>query len=1079
MMRTRRSLSLTWILLIAILLSACQPAPTSTPPPTAPPDTPSVATPTAPPPTETPAPIPSPSPEGAIDEDAIYLAIVWHQHQPLYYKDPDTGVYAKPWVRVHATKDYYDMAAMVEDYPDVHVTFNLTPSLIRQLEDFVAGAKDEYWLLAETPAADLTAEEKLDVLRYFFDANWDNQIGVFPRYQALLDKRGVDASDEALAEAAERFTEQDFRDLQIWFHLSWFDPDFLSAEPLNSLVEQGVGFAESDKQIVFDETRRILSEVLPVHARLQKAGQIEITMTPYAHPILPLLYATDLAQVGAPDATLPTRFSYPQDAIAQVELGVARYRELFGQDPRGMWPAEGAVAQEIVKMVSDAGLLWMASGEQVLAKSLGVDGFTRDSRDTVQEADMLYRPYYVRHRDERPVAIIFRDLLISDKIGFTYSGMPGKQAAADFIQRIHHIKAQLDAAGAEGPHLVSVILDGENAWQYYDNDGKEFLHEMYRLLSEDNTIQTVTPSEYLARYPEQREIDHLWPGCWFSPDFATWIGEDEENQGWEYLRRTRKMLDQYLKGDKQGQAAEAQIAAALEAMYAAEGSDWFWWYGADQDSGDDPAFDRMYRQTLMDVYRAVGEDVPTWLNVPIIPRASPPPARSVQGLFTPAIDGVAGAEEWANAGFYQERGGAMARSDDLVEALYYGYDQQTLYLRLESVRPWAELGAETEALIYVSTPGAPQANGVSRYGATMEPPTVLGFGASHELRVSVDALTTTLSAAAEGGGWEIAPPAETDEGREAAPQAARSGTAMEIALPFRALGGELRTGDPLSFVAVLSQQGRDVDLSPSTGPARVTTPELHPIIPLLTIEDPQGDDHGPGSYTYPTDPVFDPGAFDLRQFVVGTDEAGEELIFAFTFFGPLNNPWGSGSGLAVQTLDVYIDVDGQAGSGRRMLLPGRNAALPPEQAWDYAIWAEGWTPGVYYVDEAGEPKPINTELNIAVDPVTRKVTLRVPRSLFPEGDPATWRYLGVVLGQEGFPAAGVWRVRDVESQAAQWRFGGAPRDTNHTRIIDLGWPADAVPSQEDMLSNYPSSSETDMDALGPDDFAQVEMASPE
>jgi alpha-amylase/alpha-mannosidase (GH57 family) len=968
-------------------------------------------------------------------------------------------------VRVHATKDYYDMAAMVEDYPEIHVTFNLTPSLIKQLQDFVAGAKDRYWVLAEKPAAELTDEEKLDILRYFFDANWDNQIGIFPRYQALLDKRGTDTSAETLAAAAERFTEQDFRDLQVWFNLAWFDPDFLAQEPLKGLVERGEGFTEEDKQVVFDETRRILAEVLPVHARLQKAGQIEITMTPYAHPILPLLYATDLAKVGAPDATLPERFSYPQDGIAQVQRGVERYREIFGQNPRGMWPAEGAVAQEIVKMVSDAGLLWMASGEQVLAKSLGIDAFTRDSQETVQEADLLYRPYYVRYRDERPVAIVFRDLVISDKIGFTYSGMPGKAAARDLLERMHAIHARLREEGAARPHLVSVILDGENAWQYYENDGKEFLHELYRLLSEDETVQTVTPSEYLALYPEQRDIENLWAGCWFSPDFATWIGEDEENLGWEYLRRTREMLDGYLRGE--AEATEEQITVVLEAMYAAEGSDWFWWYGADQDSGDDPAFDLMYRQTLMDVYRAAGQEVPAWLSVPIIPQASPPPAREVQGLFTPTVDGVAGEEEWAAAGFYREQGGAMARAEDVVEALYYGYDQQQLYLRLEGVRPWEELGENLEVFLYLGVAGAPQANGLSRYGAQMEPSTALGLGASHEVGVDVDAGTAMLSIAAKGGGWEDLQPLE---------EVALAGATLELAVPFEVLGG-LSTGDRLTFVAVVGQKERDIDVAPSVGPAQVVVPELYPITALLTVEDPEGDDHGPGSYTYPTDGAFDPGCFDLEQFVVGTDE--ENMVFIFTFSGPVNNPWGSGSGLAVQALDVYVDVDGQAGSGSRLLLPGRNAALPGEQAWDITVWAEGWTPGVYRVDEAGQPKPVSTEMKIAVDPVTRKVTIRVPRNAFPEGDPADWGYLGVVLGQEGFPAKGVWRVRDVEPQAAQYRFGGAPDDTNHTRIIDLAWPADATPTQEELLSIYPPSQEADMDALGPGDFAQLEMLQPE
>jgi hypothetical protein len=612
-----------------------------------------------------------------------------------------------------------------------------------------------------------------------------------------------------------------------------------------------------------------------------------------------------------------------------------------------------------------------------------------------------------------------------------------------------------------------VILDGENAWQYYENDGKEFLHEMYRLLSADGTIRTVTPSEYLAAYPEQREIEDLWGGCWFSPDFATWIGEDEENLGWEYLRRARKMLDAYVRGDKQGQASEEQIAEAFDAMYAAEGSDWFWWYGADQDSGDDPAFDQMYRDTLRDVYRAVGEEPPVWVSVPIIPEAAAPPSREAQGSVTPTVDGLADEDEWADAGFYRAQGGAMARAEDVIDALYYGNDQENLYVRLESVRAWAELGEGTEAFVYLGVAGAPQANGLSRYGEGMEPLTTLGFGATHEVRVSAEAMTATLSAA-EGGAWEPVQPLE---------DVALVGNTLELAVPFEALG-ELQTGDRLTFVVVASQQGRDLDMAPSAGPARVVVPELQPVTALLTVQDPEGDDHGPGSYTYPTDPVFDPGAFDLKQFVVGADE--QTLVFTFSFLGPVNNPWGSGSGLSVQALDVYIDTDRQAGSGRRLLLPGRNAALPAEEAWDYVVWVEGWTPGVYEVDEAGEPQQVSTEMRITVDPVARTVTTRVPRSAFPEGDPATWSYLGVVLGQEGFPAKGVWRVRDVEETEAQYRFGGRPASTtNHTRIIDLAWPADTTPTQEQMLSEYSPSQELDMDQLGPDDFAQVRMLRPE
>ncbi len=622
--------SLSMLVLLSVPLAACG-APTASPTPL-PQPTEAVPAPTTAPPTE----------------EVLYLNLMWHQHQPLYYKD-ENGVYTRPWVRVHATKDYYDMAATVAQYPSVHVTFNLTPVLIRQLDDFVQnGAKDRYWVLAEKPASELTPEEKEFILRRFFDANWDHVIRRYPGYRALLDKRGG-TDDEAIARALETFTEQDFRDLQVWFNLAWMDPDELAKEPLRSLVAKDHGFAEEDKVVLFNEVRRIMAQVIPIHRELQEKGQIEVTTTPYAHPILPLIYDTNLALVGNPGAEMPQRFSYPNDAIAQLQRSVEIYEAHFGQKPRGLWPAEGAVAQEIVPLVAKAGYLWMATGEPVLAQSLGIGDFTRDSRETVQEADALYRPYYVGEGDRR-VAVFFRDWTLSDKIGFTYSGMPGEKAAQDLMDRLENIRARLKEEGAPGPHIVSIILDGENAWEYYDNDGKEFLHTLYRLLSESQTIKTMTPSEYLVMFPDQRTLDHLFPGAWFSANYDTWIGEPEERQAWNYLAQTRYKLGRMTSRTLQRPARRA-IARALDYMYLAEGSDWFWWYGADQDSGQDEYFDEGFRALLKKVYESLGEPVPAYLHAPIIPRRSGPgrPGPPGSGL-SPRMDGRIGQGEWALCG---------------------------------------------------------------------------------------------------------------------------------------------------------------------------------------------------------------------------------------------------------------------------------------------------------------------------------------------------------------------------------------------------------------------------------------------
>ena len=844
------------LLLILLAVAACIPAtltPAVTPlAPTAAPAEPTVA---QIPPTATSAP-----------EEPIYLALIWHQHQPLYYKDPATGVYIRPWVRVHAAKDYLDMATTLARYPQVKATFNLTPSLIRQLDDLAAGAKDLYQVLAEKPADQLTPEDKAFIGERFFDIN-PKIIARFPRYQELANLRPNQAA----------WGEAEWRDLQVLFNLAWTDPDWLAAEPLKGLVQKRRGFSEADKEVLFARHLEIVRQVIPEHRKLQDAGQIEVTMTPYAHPILPLLVSTRLARQSAPGLELPEEeFSYAQDAIAQLQKGVAFYEQHFGRPPRGMWPAEGAVAQEIVGMVSQAGIRWMASDEEVLARSLGLAKFKRDAQETVVEASTLYRPYYVSSNEDPPVAIIFRDKLISDKVGFAYAFEPGDQAARDFIRRIHAIRERLQAQGQAGAHLVSVILDGENAWEYYDNDGKLFLNTLYRLLAEDPLIVTVTPAEFLARFPAQPALENLWAGSWVSPDFKTWIGEEEENIAWDYLARTRAVVSLYERGERT--IAADRLARAMELIYAAEGSDWFWWYGADQNSGNDESFDEQFRAILGDIFDTLGLERPHWLSVPIIASSRAP---------TPV-------------------------------------------------------------------------------------------------------------------------------------------------------------------------------------------PTLGPSTPVLVVEDPAGDDTGPGTYTYPLDPVFPKAAYDLKTFEVLHNDT--HVLFRFTFYGKLNNAWGAPNGMGVHTVDVYIDQDGKEGSGLRKLLPGRNAAVSARDAWDFAIWAEGWYPAMYRAGPQG-PEEVEGELQIISDAGRQQITLKVPKAVI-GNDPQKWKYLAVVLSQEGYPAAGVWRVRDVLPQAQQWRLGGAPSDTNHTRILDVALPADFTPDQATLLRTYPPSQETDMDRLGPDDFAQLPMIKP-
>ncbi|NOR83367.1 MAG: hypothetical protein GQ526_07720, partial [Ardenticatenales bacterium] len=773
----------------SLLLSACG-APTPTPAGLTPSASPST-TPVLTAPVE-PAALPS---EG---EGPIYLAIIWHQHQPVYTKNPETGAYVRPWVRVHATKDYVDMAAILERYPTVHATFNLTPSLIRQLDDLAAGAKDLYWVLAEIPAAELDHEQRQFILDRFFDTN-RRIIARFPRYQELLRRR--DSSDDPLGE----YRTQDFLDLQVLFNLAWVDPDWLRQEPLAGLVAKGEGFEEADKEILFAEHMRLIQEVIPVHRRLQDAGQIEVTMTPYAHPILPLLVSTDMARQALPALALPgAQFAYEQDAVAQVELGVQLYETHFGRPPRGMWPAEGSVAQGIVSMVAQNGIQWMASDEGVLAKSLGFDSFARDSSEIVVEADRLYRPYYVEGERGGPVAIVFRDIVISDKVGFTYSGLPGSVAAADFVGRIHDIRDRLIASGVPGPHLVSVILDGENAWEHYANDDKDFLHGLYQRLGDDPLIRTVTPSEFLEIAPDQPEIEDLWAGSWINHDFSTWIGEEEENIAWERLAATREFLEEYITGRRKGQVSDQVLDQAQMLMYIAEGSDWFWWLGADQNSGNDESFDQQFRDTLKQVYLTLGEEPPGLLDMPIIPPLAVSADRPCTALVEPTVDGVIEEDEWRAAGLYLARGGAMAEAQPLCQSLAYGFDSHNLYLALEVAGGWVSPAGEGYIGIYLSVPGGGPA-GDSGMGFAANRMVAIRF-ADGELAEAVFYLATADEEWSASSSSELVAPDRLEltlRGME--PELTRPvawhGGQLEMAIPLLALGGA-DTGDRLTLRAV-------------------------------------------------------------------------------------------------------------------------------------------------------------------------------------------------------------------------------------------------------------------------------------
>ncbi len=959
-------------------------------------------------------------------EDPFYLMLMWHQHQPLYPLDDDGNV-TRPWVRVHATKDYYDMAAMLADYPGVKATFNLTPVLLQQIEALENGTRDLYWVMTEKRANRLSGSERQFIVERFFDTN-RKVIGRFPRYQELLNQQdqGVGA-----------FTDQDLLDLQVLFNLAWTDPDFLAESPLEELVEKGRDYTEEDKTVVLAEHDRIVKLVRPIHTELWESGQIEVTTTPLAHPILPLIADSSLATVGDPTGVQPeNRFFEIPDATEHVRRGLDEAERLLGRRPVGMWPGEGAVAQLVMSLFSREGIKWVASGEDVLNNSLGA-GFERNGDDVVVPAHDMYRPWNAQLNRNPDIAMFFRDVRLSDQLGFEYSGMSGEAAADDFMLRLEAIKEEL--TGTDGPHVVSVILDGENAWENYDNDGKDFLNALYQRLSETDLVTTITPSEYLELHGETIEgLVDVWPGAWFSPNYATWIGEVEEATAWDYLYRARQDLHR-----AESIVDSESYNRAFEKILFAEGSDWFWWYGSDQNSGNDDYFDAAFRELLGQMYDELGQERPTFLAVPIIPVQPVDVTTGQRNLITPSIDGQLDQAEWRDAGRYEFEDGA-------IDTLHFGYDRSNLYLRVDFAPGLGENFAFLD--LYLGTPQG------DKRPTTVVDDSLLGFGATHLVRW--DALETCL----------YSPLPEVGSGALSECQtlsAADDGTGFELAVPLTELG-PLVAGD-----RVLVRADAAGALIPDAGPGIAQVADISDVTVVLGVEDPIADDHGPGTYTYPTDPVFTDGSYDLTSFEIGIED--QELVITFEVGSAIRNPWDSPVGLSIQTFDVYIDKDPGAGSGARTLLPGRNAALEQGNGWEYGITIEGWDPAIYNSTSDGAIEETNPTISTIVLSDRGKMIARVPLELLGGGDPFSWGFAGVVLSQEGFPSSGVRRVRDVESRASQWKLGGGPNDTNHTRILDVAWPFPET--QETLLSGYPPSNEP-ADTLGPDDLPLIPILSP-
>lgn len=599
------------------------------------------------------------------------VCFLWHMHQP-YYVNPLTKTAMMPWVRLHSVKGYLDMIDVVRRYPDLRVSFNFTPVLILQLTELAEKKVEDLWeKWSRKPAGELTTDEKKRVLENFFKINWDNLIFPFPRYKQLLEFRGRQYDLSSLEESVQHFSEQDYRDLQTWYNLGWCGFSAEKRYPeLRELKYKGSNFTEEEKNRVLDIHHEIICNVLKFYKEAQDQGQIELTTTPFFHPIMPLVYDTEIAWRSMPGRKLPPKFSAPEDVQAHLRLAQEQHEKVFGKKARGMWPSEGSICPEVLPFLKEAGIEYFCTDEGILFRGLNDEGRTVDHIE-------LFQAWTCEHNGASLKAL-FRERPLSDYLGFNAARSTATEASDYLIQ---HFQNTADAAH-HAHNALCIALDGENAWEAFADGGEGFLCQLYEKMLHNHKLRTRRLGDYFDEVHSAPHIGKLHSGSWINSDFDIWIGDPEENQAWEWIGKTRHFLVSQIEKKK---IAKDVAEKAWKEIYAAEGSDWFWWYGPDFQNDSDFLFDELFRTHLQNVYRLLGCEPPKYLDIPICLPGVTTPLLKPFDYINPKL-GETTYYEWMGAGRYDisQQQTAMYQSDRIGRQLFYGFNEEKFFFRLDT-----------------------------------------------------------------------------------------------------------------------------------------------------------------------------------------------------------------------------------------------------------------------------------------------------------------------------------------------------------------------------------------------------------
>ena len=1019
-------------------------------------------------------PVVQPAAAGKVD-DALNLAIVFHQHQP-YYKNKLTGMYEMPWVRVHAMTEYVDSPGILAD-TNTKVTYNLVPSFIEQLVDYHeqetldvhTDIAKRSWATGGYPNA---TDLELHTMQFqsFWNSGWiynvsaeDSKLGwLYPssdRYKELYDATLHNLKPATIMDD-DLLPPQDFLDLQVLWYLYQFSPDYVLGTYNSSHRDQGLidlfmqngNYDLADLNYVLDAQHAHMGNVLPMYSELAAQGQVELTTTPYYHPIMPLLMMDGWTME---DGIRVNKEAWPEDVQNHLITGMDLFEQELGFRPTGMWPSEEAVSPAMVQPVTDVGIEWMVTDEEILKQSTDQNGAYID----VEDATNLATPWKVTGVDGGEVAVIFRDRVISDRIAFQYGTMTPEAAVSDFIAYLDNIRQQLLDAGEDpSEHLLTVALDGENwmfmsEFQHQDN-ARPFMSEWYGRLATHPTIVTTTPSEFLETEPTLPEIQTIGTGSWIDGTLRTWAGEEEESLAWQRLVEARQKLVKF----EEDYPDDPGLEAAWESLYIAEGSDWFWWYGLDQDSGYDENWDVLFKVHLSNIYRAVNLDLPPYLQDLWTNPAVPSPAASA--IIEPMIDGVALPGEWDGAARYE----APVEGNPFdIEEFYIGYDASNVFVRVDAttVDQLANMsldGASPDLALYFMQPNAVNFNEAETNFRTYYGNQILGFPSKYMVAFDFDTLRADGRAK-----WSLFS-AKGKNGEQE--QWVRTGSSSlggcavqdvyEFMIPWSEIGLAPRYSTRIKVVASLATSlaygdGVDTEMAPPA-PAEVVLPDLEQWVTLLELDDAIGDETGDGDYIYPLSSDFatpnNGGLWDAKKLTIRQSAWNAQFILEMD---EMTDIWSLSNGFSHQIVQIYVD-QGETSYGSTEMLSGANALIDDAWAWEVAISGTG-EPGAVLAVQSQTGSTSSRGVDVSGDVDAKTITFTVSKDVIGDDIP-NYRYIVVIGSQDGF-GTGKWR--DVDASPSTWTLGGGSDPASDDgidydpNIIDMILNGSG---QEAMLSSY-------------------------